>query len=153
MITNKTKYALKALYRLAVLPTDAPVLIAEIAEAEQIPRKFLELILVELKQHGLLKSRKGRGGGYSLARAPREISLADVLRITDGPLAPVPCLSKTGYERCAECRDEASCAVRLGFKEPYGQYVRHLETTTVADVVSQVEQSKHTPEPILRYSI
>jgi Rrf2 family protein len=153
MITNKTKYALKALYRLATLPQDEPILIAELAELEQIPRKFLELILVELKQHGILKSRKGRGGGYSLAKAPKDISLADVLRITDGPLAPVPCLSKTGYERCGECQDEVSCAVRLGFKDPYGEYVRSLENTTLADMVERVSTSKETRAPVLRYSI
>jgi Rrf2 family protein len=153
MITNKTKYALKALYRLAILPQDEPILIAEIAELEQIPRKFLELILVELKQHGILKSRKGRGGGYSLAKATKDISLADVLRITDGPLAPVPCLSKTGYERCSECQDEVSCAVRLGFKDPYGEYVRSLENTTLADMVERVATSKETRSPVLRYSI
>jgi Rrf2 family protein len=153
MITNKTKYALKALYRLAILPADEPVLIADIAESEQIPRKFLELILVELKQHGMLKSRKGRGGGYCLAKSPAEISLADVLRITDGPLAPVPCLSKTGYERCDECRDEVSCAVRLGFKDPYGEYVRSLENTTLADMVERVTSSHETRAPVLRYSI
>src|SRR5512147_1482378 len=112
MITNKTKYALRALYRLAVAEPGSPMLIAEIAEVEQIPRKFLELILVELKTHGLLKSRKGRGGGYLLARSPESISIADVLRITDGPMAPVPCLSKTSKERCADCRDEATCSVR-----------------------------------------
>ncbi|MGC4070447.1 MAG: Rrf2 family transcriptional regulator [Polyangiaceae bacterium] len=153
MITNKTKYALKALHRLATLPQDEPILIAELAELEQIPRKFLELILVELKQHGILKSRKGRGGGYSLAKAPKDISLADVLRITDGPLAPVPCLSKTGYERCGECQDEVSCAVRLGFKDPYGEYVRSLENTTLADMVERVSTSKETRAPVLRYSI
>jgi Rrf2 family protein len=153
MITNKTKYALKALYRLCLLPADEPVLIAELAEAEQIPRKFLELILVELKQHGILSSRKGRGGGYLLAKSPAEISLADVLRITDGPLAPVPCLSKSGQERCSDCRDELTCAVRLGFKDPYGEYVRSLEQTTLADVVARVADAQKDRTPILRYSI
>jgi Rrf2 family protein len=153
MITNKTKYALKALYRLCTLPANEPVLIAELAETEQIPRKFLELILVELKQHGILKSRKGRGGGYSLAKSPEEVSLADILRITDGPLAPVPCLHKTGQERCDDCRDELSCPVRLGFKDAYGQYVQNLEQTTLADMVERVKTSKVQRAPVLRYSI
>jgi Rrf2 family protein len=153
MITNKTKYALKALFRLCTLPADEPVLIAELAESEQIPRKFLELILVELKQHGILKSRKGRGGGYSLAKPPQDIALADILRITDGPLAPVPCLHKTTHERCDDCRDELLCPVRLGFEAAYGQYVRNLEQTTLADMVERVASSKRQHAPRLRYSI
>jgi Rrf2 family protein len=153
MITNKTKYALKALYRLCTLPTDEPVLIAELAETEQIPRKFLELILVELKQHGILKSRKGRGGGYLLAKPPAQVSLADILRITDGPLAPVPCLHKTTQERCDDCRDELVCPVRLGFEEAYVEYVRNLEQTTLADLVERVDSSKQKHAPRLRYSI
>lgn len=153
MITNKTKYALKALFRLAIAEPTEPMLIADIAAAEQIPRKFLELILVELKVHGLLKSRKGRGGGYQLAKPASQIKIADVLRITDGPMAPVPCLSKTSKERCAECRDETTCSVRLGFKDAYSNYVDSLESTTLLDMVMRVDAAKETRPKVLRYSI
>lgn len=153
MITNKTKYALKALYRLALARPGEPMLIVDIAELEQIPKKFLEIILVELKQHGILESRKGRGGGYLLAKPADEISVADILRITDGPLAPVPCLSRTSRESCTTCRDEATCPIRLGFQEAYGAYVTQLERTTLRDLAERVDsQLVHRPLP-LRYSI
>jgi Rrf2 family protein len=153
MITNKTKYALKALYRLAVNGSEAPMLIADIAAAEQIPHKFLELILVELKAHGLLTSRKGRGGGYLLAKPASEISIADVLRISDGPMAPVPCLSKTSKDICGECGDEATCPVRLGFKAAYSAYVESLERTTVEDMVTAAERAIAAPGKVKRYSL
>lgn len=153
MITNKTKYALKALFRLAIAESAEPMLIADIAEAEQIPRKFLELILVELKVQGLLKSRKGRGGGYQLAKPASQIKIADVLRITDGPMAPVPCLSKTSKERCSECRDEATCSVRLAFKDAYSNYVESLENTTLLDMVLRADAAKAARPEVLRYSI
>src|SRR5205814_2636100 len=119
MITMKTKYALKALGYLAMAPPEAPVLIAEIADREDIPRKFLELILAELKQHGFVHSRKGRGGGYFLAVRPEKIAIAAVMRVLDGPIAPVPCLSRTSYQRCEGCRDEATCGVRLVLQDLY----------------------------------
>jgi Rrf2 family protein len=153
MITMKTKYALKALCRLAVAPKGQPILIADIAESEGIPRKFLELILAELKQHGILSSRKGRGGGYLLARRPEEVTVASVLRVLDGPIAPVPCLSRTAYQRCAECPNEASCGVRLVLREAHAASVHVLEGTTIADMVKRVEENTQAPLPTLRYSI
>jgi len=153
MITMKTKYALKALAYLAVSPPDEPVLIAEIAEREEIPRKFLELILAELKQHGFVRSRKGRGGGYCLAVAPQKISIASVMRVLDGSLAPVPCLSRTAYQRCEGCRDEATCGVRLVLQEMYESSVKLLEATTLAELVRRVEKASREGPPVLRYSI
>lgn len=153
MITMKTKYALKALAYLANAPPDAPVLIAEIAEREDIPRKFLELILAELKQHGFVRSRKGRGGGYYLAVVPQKISIAAVMRVLDGSLAPVPCLSRTAYQRCEGCRDEATCGVRLVLQDMYEASVKLLESTTLADLVRRVEQATREGPPVLRYSI
>ena len=153
MITMKTKYALKALCRLAVAPKGQPILIADIAEAEGIPRKFLELILAELKQHGILSSRKGRGGGYLLARRPEDVTVASVLRVLDGPIAPVPCLSRTAYQRCAECPNEATCGVRPVMREAQAAPVQVLESTTVADMVKRVEEHSRAPQPTLRYSI
>jgi Rrf2 family protein len=153
MITMKTKYALKALAYLATAPPDEPVLIAEIAEREDIPRKFLELILAELKQHGFVRSRKGRGGGYYLAVGPHKISIAAVMRVLDGSLAPVPCLSRTAYQRCEGCRDEATCGVRLVLQDMYESSVRLLETTTLADLVQRVDKATREGPPVLRYSI
>lgn len=153
MITMKTKYALKALGYLAMAPPDAPVLIAQIADREDIPRKFLELILAELKQHGFVRSRKGRGGGYYLAVAPQKISVAAVMRVLDGSLAPVPCLSRTAYQRCEGCRDEATCGVRLVLQEMYEASVKLLESTTLADFVERTRKAMREGPPVLRYSI
>jgi Rrf2 family protein len=152
MITMKTKYALKALSRLAVAPKGQPILIADIAEQEGIPKKFLELILSELKQHGILTSRKGRGGGYLMARAPEDVTVASVLRVLDGPIAPVPCLSRTAYQRCNECPNEATCSVRLVLREAHEASVHVLENTTIADMINRVGQERGAG-PALRYSI
>lgn len=153
MITMKTKYALKALSHLASAPKDRPVLIAEIAEREGIPKKFLELILAELKQHGFVQSRKGRGGGYFLAVQPDKISLAGVIRVLDGPIAPVPCLSRTAYRRCEGCRDEATCGIRLVLQELYEASVKILEATTISDLVRRAELLSKDGAPVLRYFI
>lgn len=134
MLTMKTKYALKALAVLANAPPGEPVLIAHISEQEDIPLKFLQLILRELKQHGVLQSRKGRGGGYALARPANKISLSSLIRILDGPIAPVPCLSKTAYRRCDGCKDENTCGVRLIMREAHEATLRVLEVRTLADL-------------------
>jgi Rrf2 family protein len=147
----KTKYALKALAQLASGPVGEPMLIGDIADREQIPKKFLEAILAELKQHGFVRSRKGRGGGYLLARNPDTITLASVVRVLDGPIAPVPCLSRTAYRRCEGCKDEATCAVRLALAEAHAASLTVLESTTVADMVSR--QKRATGPSPLRYSI
>jgi Rrf2 family protein len=153
MITMKAKYAIKALARLALAPTGEPVLIADIAEAESIPKKFLEAILAELKQHGVVHSRKGRGGGYLLSKKPETITLAAILRVLDGPIAPVPCLSKTAYRRCDGCTDEATCSVRLVLREAYGASVEVLERTTLADVAKNASLLAAHERVPLRYSI
>ncbi|HEV8246725.1 MAG TPA: Rrf2 family transcriptional regulator [Polyangiaceae bacterium] len=152
MLTMKTKYALKALTQLAAAAPGTPMLIADIAEREAIPRKFLEAILAELKQHGFLRSRKGRGGGYYLARSADTITLAAVIRVLDGPLAPVPCLSRTAYQRCEGCRDEATCGVRLVLREAHAASVKVLESTTLADMVQRSHDAGRD-HPVLRYSI
>lgn len=153
MITMKAKYAIKALARLALAAQGEPVLIADIAEAESIPKKFLEAILAELKQHGVVHSRKGRGGGYLLSKKPETITLAAILRVLDGPIAPVPCLSRTAYRRCDGCADEATCSVRLVLREAYAASVEVLERTTLADVAKNASLlAAHELTP-LRYSI
>jgi Rrf2 family protein len=149
----KTQYALKALAMLARTDPGKPLLIAEMAERERLPKKFLELILRELRQHGILDSRKGRGGGYLLRRNPEEITLAQIIRILDGPIAPVPCLSQTAYRRCDGCVDERTCGLRVVLKELYEANLRVLERTTLADVARRMSDPGVPLVSALRYSI
>src|SRR5437868_1625564 len=117
MISKKTKYALKALMILAEeYSQQKPLLISRLATEGRIPKKFLETILLDLKNHGVLQSKMGKGGGYQLAKAPEAIKVGTVMRTIEGPLSPLPCLSQTAYRRCEECEDEEHCPIRLGFK-------------------------------------
>jgi Rrf2 family protein len=153
MLTMKTKYALRALSVLANAEPGSPVLIGDISEQEGIPLKFLQLILRELRQHGLLRSRKGRGGGYALAKPAAEITIAGLLRIVDGPIAPVPCLSKTQYARCDGCKSEESCGIRLMLMSVHEGTVRMYERMTLADLASLTRQAEAGQAPPMRYSI
>ncbi len=139
MLSNKTKYALKALQVLTKEYGQGPVLISEIARRENIPPKFLELILLELKNQGILQSKKGKGGGYFLARQPHLVSVGQVVRVIEGPLAPLPCVSRTSYMRCRECRDERTCGIRLVMKDVRDATARILDSTTLADMLKRVE--------------
>lgn len=134
-LTQKAKYALKALVFLAKEYENGPVLIARIAESENTSRKFLELILHDLKNQGVLQSRKGRGGGYWLARPPEDIYLGHVSRIFEGSLAPLPCASKRYYRRCEECQDEATCEVRAVMLEVKVALLKVLDTTSLRDAL------------------
>jgi len=139
MLTKKSKYALKALSVLAKEYGQGPVLISDMAQREEIPRKFLEIILLELKNAGMLQSRKGKGGGYSLGRAPQNITLGSVIRVLDGPLAPLPCVSRTAYIRCRECRDERTCGIRMVMKDVRDATAQILDSTTLADMLKRVQ--------------
>lgn len=113
MLSQRGRYALKAMIHLAAAaPDSGPQQISAIAGQGNIPRKFLEAILVDLKKAGLVISVRGQRGGYRLARPATEIMIGDIMRITDGPLALVPCVSKLFYRRCLDCADEATCAIR-----------------------------------------
>lgn len=112
MISKRAKYALKALKQLAEQYGKGPVLISRLSEQQHIPQRFLESILLDLRNHGLLHSQKGKGGGYQLRVEPERINLAQVLRIIDGPIAPTPCVSKNFYVRCDDCEDEETCRIR-----------------------------------------
>jgi Rrf2 family protein len=112
MLTNKGKYGLKALIHLACLQTGQTALSAEIAAANTIPKKFLDAILQDLKTAGFVYSKKGPGGGYTLAQPADEILIGRVIRALDGPLAPISCASRTAYRACADCGDVATCPVR-----------------------------------------
>jgi Rrf2 family protein len=142
MLSRKAKYAIKALLALADSEPGEPVRISDLARAEQIPPKFLELILLGLRNQGILRSRKGKGGGYLLARDPSEIFLGQIVRMFDGPLAPVPCASQTAYVPCADCRNEAVCGVHLAMKEVRDATARVLDGTSLASLRTKVELSK-----------
>ena len=135
MLSQKAKYALRALLMLARQPQGELVLIGDIAEEQSVPRKFLELILLDLRKHGLLFSQRGRGGGYMLARPPDAITFGQVVRIMDGPIAPLPCASITGYRRCADCRDERTCEIRRVMRDVRDAMALILDRTTLADAV------------------
>jgi Rrf2 family protein len=153
MISKKTKYALKALIYLAREQDKGPILIADLAQEERIPKKFLELILLALKNSGVLQSKKGKGGGYYLARPPREISMGKVIRILEGPLAPVPCVSETAYARCEECDDEWSCGIRLVMKDVRDAMAQILDSATLAEVLERIEREKQKKDGALFYTI
>ena len=108
MISQKAKYALRALVALGRAPRYGSKMISEIAEEQAIPKKFLEQILLDLKRHGIVQSRRGKFGGYQLLKAPEDITFGHVLRIVDGPIALLPCLSKIAYRRCDDCATEIS---------------------------------------------
>jgi Rrf2 family protein len=136
MLSQKTKYALKALCRLARRPEGQLMLVAEIAEREQAPRKFLELILLDLKRHGLVYSQRGKNGGYALAKHPSAITVGEVIRLLDGPLAPIPCASLSGYRRCLDCVDENACPVRLVMRQVRDAMAKIVDLTTIADAAA-----------------
>jgi Rrf2 family protein len=137
LLSKKAKYALRALLALAKEPNQGPILISELAQRERIPRKFLELILLELKRHGILQSKKGRGGGYCLGKSPEDIKFGQVIRILDGPLAPIPCVSQTAYVKCDECEDEASCGIRLVMKDVRDSTARILDGASLKAVLKR----------------
>jgi Rrf2 family protein len=111
MLTKKGKYGLKALVHLSKMPPGQLAFVGDIAAKNNIPKKFLDAILGELRNAGFVQSRKGKDGGYRLAKLPSEIKIGHVVRVLDGPLAPLPCASRSQYQRCEDC-DEATCQVR-----------------------------------------
>lgn len=138
MLSQKAKYGLKVLLALARDYGCGPVLIADLARRESVPQKFLELILLELKHQGVVQSKKGQGGGYFLLQRPEQIAFGRIIRILDGPLAPVPCVSETAYMPCAECPDEVRCGVRLVMKEVRDAAATILDHTTLADALRRL---------------
>ena len=143
MLSKRSKYAIKALLALADHERGEPVRIADLAQEEQIPPKFLELILLGLKNQGILQSRKGKGGGYLLARDPADIYLGQIVRMFDGPLAPVPCASQTAYMACADCPDEAVCGVHLAMKAVRDATAKVLDGTSIASLRRQMADVPH----------
>lgn len=117
MLTKKGKYGLKAMVHLARLAPGESVVVTEIATTNNIPKKFLDTILLELRNNGILRSKKGAGGGYSLARPAADIRIGQAIRALDGPLAPILCASRTAYQPCDDCADPETCQVRLSMTD------------------------------------
>lgn len=138
MITQKMKYALKALLVLADEAANGqpkPLTIEVIAKRSDTPKRFLEHILLELRNSGLIASIRGRSGGYVLLKKPTEVSISELLRTIDGPIAPLPCLSRHAYQRCEDCADEASCRIRKVFAEVFWSYLVMIDSLTLQDML------------------
>ena len=135
MISKKTKYAINALVYLAKKRDEGPILISDIAESEHIPQKFLEAILLDLKKAGILASKKGKGGGYYLSKNPSSVHVAEVMRLFDGPIALLPCVTYMYYERCEECKDEETCGIRDVFLEVRNKTVDLLKGATLDEII------------------
>jgi len=148
VLSQKTRYALKALLELAALPAGATLSSAAIAARRTIPVKFLETILVELKQDGLVRGQRGRSGGYALARRAEDISFGAVIRLTEGPLALVPCVSVTQYRRCADCVDARTCELKKLFRVLRDSTATILDGRTLADA----RGTPRSPRPRARKS-
>ncbi|MHB8885953.1 MAG: RrF2 family transcriptional regulator [Methylovirgula sp.] len=144
MLTKKGKYGLKAMMHLACHPPGEPSLVSEIAEANNIPKKFLDTILGELRNAGFVNSKKGKGGGYTLARSAQNIRVGHIIRVLDGPLAPIQCASKSSYRRCDDCLDENHCGVRLVMLEAREALATVLDNRTLAEMRAAAESNELT---------
>ena len=151
MLSKRAKYGLRALVYLARHQGEGPIQIREISETLNIPRKFLEAILLDLRNEGLLRSRKGKEGGYLMERSPDTITIGKVIRFIDGPLAAVPCVSQTAYSRCDDCPDEKTCVIRCIMKEVRDATAKILDETTLEQLLRREEQLSRPPA--LEYQI
>lgn len=143
MLSNKAKYGLKAMLFLAERSDARPVGILEIAQDQNIPKKFLDAILLELRRNGVVHSRKGRGGGYVLSRPAAEISVGRIIRCLDGPLAPIGCASKTAYRPCTDCT-VARCQVRRTMQRVRDAMAEILDNTSLAEMREMPETARPT---------
>jgi len=141
-ISKRTQYGLKAVIALGQRYGEGPVLIATLAKDEQIPLKFLEGILLDLKSRGLLNSKKGKGGGYQLSRPPSTVTIGSIIRMMEGPLAPLPCASETAFRPCEECQDVEHCSTRIIMREVRDAVAGILDSTTLAMVCERVDAAR-----------
>src|SRR5580692_3508588 len=139
MLSKRAKYGLRALVYLARHQGEGPIQIREISEKLNIPRKFLEAILLDLRNEGILQSRKGKEGGYLMERSPDTITLGRVIRLIDGPLADVPCVSQTAYARCDDCPEEKKCVLRTIMKDVRDSTAKILDQTTFDQLVEKAK--------------
>lgn len=139
MLTQRSRYALRAMLFLAeeAHAGDRPIPMTRIAVEANVPRKFLELILADLRDAGFLRSHRGKFGGYWLAKPTHLISLGEIIRVIEGPLALVPCVSRSAYRRCADCQDEATCAIRHAMARVRDETARILDGTSLADALAE----------------
>ena len=142
MLSQKARYAMHALLVLAEHGSDEPMMIADVAAKAHVPRKFLEQILLELKKRGIVRSLRGRAGGYMLGRPANQITFAEIIRVTDGPLALSPCVSVTAYQRCADCTDEKTCAIRKVLLAARDATAEVLEARTLASALASSRRSR-----------
>jgi Rrf2 family protein len=140
MLSKKAQYSILALVKLAKEYENGPVLIDSIARSENIPKKFLEAILFDLKKSGILASKKGKGGGYFLIKNPDEINLADVIRHIDGAIALIPCATYKYYQPCGHCKDEATCGVRSVIKDIRDETVNLLKRIRLTDIIEREQK-------------
>lgn len=136
MLSRKTKYGLKALTFIARQENREPVQIATIAESENISKKYLESILLTLKKNGVVGSKKGKGGGYYLLKEPKDVAMSGIMRVLEGPIAMIPCVSLNFYEKCDDCPDENACAVHRLMIEVRDSSLKIFNNTTLADLIS-----------------
>lgn len=153
MISMRSKYALKALAYMARTTARDSFLIADIAREEGIPKKFLEAILLTIKNSGIVTSRKGPGGGYSLAKSPSQISVGAVIRAFEGDLIPLPCLSESAHASCPECADEVTCGIKLVMADADKALAAVLDSTTLADMLQRSEFERQKRERIMDFAI
>ncbi len=137
MLSQKTKYGIKALTYICKKADEAPIPIAQIAAAKNIPHKFLEAILLSLRKGGLLGAKKGKNGGYYLRKAPEDIYMTDIFRLLNGPIAMIPCVSLNYYEVCDDCPDEEACRVNRLMLEVRDSTLQILETKSLADLTQE----------------
>jgi Rrf2 family protein len=143
MLSKKAQYALYAIRYLAMKKDKNPVLIKEIVEAEKLPQKFLEAILVDLKNAGIVNSKKGKNGGYYLIKEPKDINFADIIRIFDGAIALLPCATYKYYEKCTKCEQDEDCGLRNVVKEIRDKTVAILKSLTLQDVIDRDKTSRY----------
>ncbi len=142
MLSKKTKYAINALVFIAKNKDEQPISVSRISEEQNIPLKFLESILTELKNARILNSKKGKYGGYTLNETPDEIHMAKVMRLFDGAIALLPCVSENFYEHCEECIDEETCGIRQIAMEIRNETVKRLKDATLTDILKREEKLK-----------
>lgn len=146
-LSKKAKYGLRALYALTRRYGEGPVLISTLAKQELIPQKFLEAILLEMRNRGIVASKKGKGGGYALSVPPNRITIGSVVRMIDGPLAPLPCASETAFRKCDECADVETCETRLVMKQVRDATAAILDRTTLEEVCRKIDETKEQGQP------
>ena len=141
-ISKRTQYGLKAMLALGRKYKQGPIMISTLAREETIPLKFLEAILLDLKGRGLLESKMGRKGGYQLNRPPSAVTIGSIIRVMEGPLAPLPCASETAFKACEECGDVENCATRIIIRRVRDAMSDVLDRTTLAELIKQVDAAR-----------